>query len=62
MVRDNKMGKAKKKAKDAMDVGSEKRKRAEAGKTEAARQAAREQADDAGRNGPMESIRRDDRK
>lgn len=58
---DSTMKKAKDKVKGAMDAGSGKRKGAEAGKTEAAEQAAREQAETID-NGPMESIRRDDTK
>ena len=61
MGSDNKMGKAKDKAKEAMDVGTEQRKQAEADKTKGAEQAARKQAEEIDDNGPMESIKRDDK-
>lgn len=59
---DSRIGKARNTAKRALDIGSETRRQAEAGKVRQAEHAAWKQAQDVDRNGPMESIRRDDTK
>ncbi|WP_327287296.1 hypothetical protein [Streptomyces sp. NBC_01198] len=58
---DKKTGKAKDRAKEALGM-DDRRKQAEAEKTEAARQRKTKQAEEPVDNGPMESINRDDTK